>query len=430
QVKLRGVRIELGDIEAQLMRHPSVRQAAVIARQDSAGERRLVAYIVAGEELGNLKATLRKALRAHLLGLLPEIMIPSAFVLLDKMPVTPNGKLDRRALPDPDEFAEVHPGREYSPPQGDLEQMLAGLWSSLLHVERVGRADNFFELGGHSLLIVRMLGQLRRTGWSAEIRTVFERPTLADLALALERQPLAEIPPNRIPPGCTAITPEMLPLVAIDSTLIELIVRQIPGGAANVQDIYPLTALQEGILFHHMLGHEQGDTYVVPTLLCASSRERAHQLLVALQAVVDRHDALRTAVLWDGLPRPLQVVCRQARIPIEEVALDPLLDPSEQVAEWIKPEAQHLDLRSAPPVRARIAADPRSGEWYVLVQLHHIASDNTSQDIVVSELVAHLDGRASELPPAAPYRNHVAQALAAPEMEAAQAFFRSKLGDI
>src|SRR5262249_32305943 len=147
----------------------------------------------------------------------------------------------------------------------------------LLRVERVGRHDNFFELGGHSLLIVQMMERLRRAGLSAEVRVVFESPTLADLARTLSGVDAGQfqVPPNLIPEDCDSITPQMLPLVQLEPQHIAQIVQAVPGGAANVQDIYPLAPLQEGILFHHMFNQQQcGDTYVLPSVLSASSRDR------------------------------------------------------------------------------------------------------------------------------------------------------------
>ena len=156
QVKIRGFRIELGEIEARLSEFPAVRDAVVLAREDVPGEKRLVAYYTTrdGEEVGV------EALRSHLLAALPEYMVPAAYVHLESLPLTANGKLDRKALPAPDGSAyAVH---VYEPPVGAVEEAIARIWSELLNVERIGRNDNFFDLGGHSLLAVRVLSRLRQ----------------------------------------------------------------------------------------------------------------------------------------------------------------------------------------------------------------------------------------------------------------------------
>nr|WP_161965687.1 non-ribosomal peptide synthetase [Steroidobacter cummioxidans] len=425
QVKIRGFRIELGEIEAQLARHAEVREAVVLARADVPGDKRLVAYVIA------VDATAPKAdaLRAHLRNLLPEYMVPSAFVMLETFPLTSNGKLDRRALPAPER--DAYASREYAAPVGDTEQLLAQIWKDLLHVEQVGRNDNFFELGGHSLLIMQMMERVRGHGLTTEVRRVFESPTLADLAGTLTRATTSAVqaPPNLIPPNCAVLTPEMLPLIDLNLEHIERIVAAVPGGASNIQDVYPLAPLQEGILFHHLMS-EHGDTYVVPTLLAVASRREVDELIAALQGVIDRHDVLRTAVLWEELPQPVQVVHRKSRLPVEEVVLDGARDVREQVASWLDAPTQIMDLRLAPLLRLRIAADPNCGQWFVLLTQHHIVSDNTSQAIVFSEIAAHLDGRSEVLPAPLPYRNHVAQALAYARTHDAEAFFRKKLGDV
>jgi amino acid adenylation domain-containing protein len=430
QVKIRGFRIELGEIEAQLVRHAQVKEAVVLAREDVPGEKRLVAYVIPQDPSDVEKTPSVEALREYLKSVLPEHMVPSAFVMLEQLPLTSNGKLDRRALPAPELGAYV--SRQYEAPQGEVEEILAGIWQGLLRVERVGRQDNFFELGGHSLLIVQVMEQLRRVGLSAEIRHVFESPSLAELARALTRKAVGEfeVPPNLIPAGCEAITPQMLPLVELEAEHIERIVQSVPGGAANVQDIYPLAPLQEGILFHHLLDEQGGDTYVLPTALSVSSRERLEELITALQGVIDRHDVLRTAVLWEQLPQPVQVVYRQVRLPVQEIALDRDRDPMELVKEWVTPERQRLDLRQAPLMRLQVAADPHGEQWYVLLQIHHLTCDHVTFEAVMSEVVAHLENRAQRLSESVPYRNHVAQALASARAHDAESFFRSKLGEI
>lgn len=428
QVKIRGFRIELAEIEACLLELDPINAAVVVLREDCPGDKRLIAYLTSPG--ANAVASNIEALRAHVQATLPEYMVPSAFVILQQLPLTPNGKLDRSALPAPELGA--YPSREYEALQGEVEELLGGIWQSLLKVDRVGRQDNFFELGGHSLLIVQMLEQLRRAGWCAEIRRFFDSSTLLELAQALSREQIGEteVPPNRIPPACERITPEMLPLLKLEQEHIERIVRKVPGGAANVQDIYPLAPLQEGILFHHVLGDQGGDAYARSQLLSVSSRENLQEFIAALQAIIDRHDILRTAVLWDQLPQAIQVVYRRATLPVEEIASSGEADPVEQLRERMRPERQRLDLRQAPLMRLQIAADGRSGRWYALLQTHHLACDNESLNILASEVDALLEGREHLLPRPVPYREHVAQALAHSGTQDAEAFFRGKLGDV
>lgn len=427
QVKIRGFRIELGEIEAQLVHLPALREVVVLAREDVPGEERLVAYVVAHDAV--LPPTVQ-SMRAHVGSVLPDHMVPSAFVVLDRMPLTQNGKVDRRALPAPELDAYVN--REYEPPRGEVEEILGGIWQRLLRVERIGRQDNFFELGGHSLLIVQMMEQLRQLGLSTELRRVFDSPTLADLASALETDAIEhfEVPPNLIAPGCKAITPQMLTLVDLEPLHIETIVQSVPGLVANVQDIYPLAPLQEGILFHHLFDESRGDTYVLATLLAVPTRERLLQLIAALQAVIDRHDVLRTAVLWEELPRPVQVVYRHAGLHVEELELLGDCDPLAQLRELLRPEHQHVDIRRAPAMRLRTAMDPSTGQCYALLQTHHITFDHVTSEIVIAEAVAYLEGRGQSLPQPMLYREHVAQSLAYASKHDAEAFFRSKLGDI
>ena len=424
QVKIRGFRIELGEIEAQLLRHPQVKETAVLARGDESGAKRLVAYVVAAPGVSV------EALRAHLKPVLPDYMVPSAFVMLASLPLTPNGKLDRKALPAPELGA--YGGGKYEAPQGEIEEILSGIWQELLGVERVGRNANFFELGGHSLLIIQMLERLRRVGLSAEVRRVLESPTLADLASVLGNGALHEfvVPPNLIPTECALITPRMLPLVQLEMEHIEQVVLTVPGGAANIKDIYPLTPLQEGILFHHLLAPEGGDAYVLGMVLSVCSRARLEELTAALQSVIDRHDVLRTAVLWEKLPEAIQVVYRKAALPVDEVSLQDGRDVMQQLQEWLEPERQRLDLRRAPLMRLQVAADPHTDQWYVLLQLHHLSGDRVTLEIITSEVVSCLEGRARELPEPVPYRNHVAQVLARADAHDAESFFRAKLGDV
>uniref|UniRef100_UPI0011AEC37C non-ribosomal peptide synthetase n=1 Tax=Bradyrhizobium algeriense TaxID=634784 RepID=UPI0011AEC37C len=186
QVKIRGFRIEPGEIAARLCEHAWVRDAVVVARQDRSGDKHIVGYVVCAPEAQSDEldgADLASALRTHLGACLPDYMVPSAFVRLAGLPLTVNGKLDRQALPAPEDDAYAH--RAYERPQGEIETALAELWAELLGVERVGRHDHFFELGGHSLLAVQLLSRLSRAvGVELPLSTLFAKPVLADLARA------------------------------------------------------------------------------------------------------------------------------------------------------------------------------------------------------------------------------------------------------
>ncbi len=426
QIKIRGFRIEPGEIEAQLAGYPRIRQAVVIAREDDLDRKRLVAYVVP-KDISDAPdpETLSKYLRR----MLPEHMIPAAFVVLDRFPLTPNGKLDRRALPIP----EINPNsaREYEPPRGAFESSLAQIWQDLLLVDRVGRHDNFFELGGHSLLLVQLLDRLRREGFTLDLRQILQRQTLADMASMLERRSVDEgaIPPNAIPADCTFITPQMLPLIELRPEHIALIVAETPGGAANIEDIYPLTSLQEGILFHHRL-NEQSDTYVLPILLSVSSQARMEELTKVLQAVIQQFDILRTAVLWEGLPQPVQVVSRVTALPVEVVQLSSTQDVRQQLDELLHPQLQRFDIRKPPLLRLKVAADPTGDGWYALLQLHHITVDHVTLEILASQIMAHLRGATPLHFASPPFRNHVALTRGKAASEDARSFFRRKFGDV
>jgi acyl carrier protein len=185
QVKIRGVRIELGEIEARLVAHPDVKEAAVIAREDAPGEKRLVAYVVLKNGAGSPTLPQAPDLRAHVRATLPEQMIPSVFMTLEALPLTANGKLDRRALPAPQANAEG--SREYEAPQGEVESALAEIWQAVLRVSRVGRADNFFEMGGHSLLAMQAVVRVRAALCvDMSVSAIFQCPTLQQLAGRIE----------------------------------------------------------------------------------------------------------------------------------------------------------------------------------------------------------------------------------------------------
>ena len=361
QVKIRGLRIELGEIEARLCECPGVKEAVVVAREDQPGDRRLVAYWTGldGEASTRDEACSGEApvngvgaIRDHLKAALPEYMVPSAFVKLDVMPLTPNGKVDRKALPAPD--AEALVTHAYEAPQGPVEEVLAGIWQELLGVERVGRYDSFFDLGGHSLMIVSMVEKLRKVGMRVEIRQVFQSLDLAELAAEVRREEAEEWQEavSRIPEECARITPEMISLVVLTQQDIDRVVKTVPGGAANVQDIYPLAPLQEGVLFYHRF-HPDRDPYVLSFTLTFESQQKFERFADAMNRVIARHDALRTAILWEGLPQPLQVVYRHAELPVEPMEIPGEGEASACIRGYLENASLGMDLGKAPLISLR-----------------------------------------------------------------------------
>ncbi|WP_343731865.1 amino acid adenylation domain-containing protein [Duganella sp.] len=424
QVKIRGFRIELGEIEARLLALPQVSAAVVVALAAPGGSQQLAAYVAAAE----LDAqAVRSSLSAHL----PDYMVPASVTVLDVLPLNANGKIDRKALPPPDWNA----GAQYEVPQGAAEQALADIWADVLGHQRVGRHDNFFELGGHSLLAIRLLEHMRRAGWHADVRLLFQHPELAAFARAVEAQSTATgekearltAPANGIPDHCTAITPSMLTMVSLTPAQISVLEQAVPGGAANIQDVYPLVPLQEGILFHHLL-QSAGDAYVTRCLLSFDSETVLQRFIADLNQVIARHDILRTAILWEGLPAPVQLVYRQAPLTLEW--LQPGSDAHARLQAYVDPAHYRIDVRQAPLLRAIAVHDVSEQRWLLQLPSHNLVLDHTTQELLIEEIALIQQGRAAELPVPVPFRDFVARARQGVSEAEHERFMQSLLGDV
>jgi hypothetical protein len=273
QVKIRGFRIEPGEIEAALLSEPQIAQAAVIAREDTVAEKRLVAYLVAAHRQ---PIDLRE-LRRHLAARLPEYMVPAAFVVLEALPLTPNGKLDRKALPAPDGTGLA---ADYVAPKTPDGILLCQIVTELLSLERVSLADNFFHLGGHSLLATRLAAQIRaRLERELPIRTIFDCPVLGDLASAVRTLPKAGRPLT------AQERPAELPLSFAQARLWFL--QQVEGANAS---------------------------YNIPIAVRLSGALDEKALELALGDVLIRHESLRTLLVARG-DRPQQIILPADAVP-------------------------------------------------------------------------------------------------------------------
>ncbi|MFP2933990.1 condensation domain-containing protein, partial [Pyxidicoccus sp. 3LG] len=368
QVKLRGFRIELGEIEAALTQQPSVRQALVLVREDVPGNPRLVAWFTHHDSAPD-STSLRAALKLRL----PEYMVPSAFVALDAFPLTPNGKVDRRALPAPDFSSSAS---TYEAPATPTEQALAALWAEVLHVEKVGRHDDFFALGGHSLLATQVVSRVRKAfDVELPLRALFEAPTVASLAPRIEDA-------RRERDGL-----HLPPLVPVPRT------GALPLSFAQ-QRLWFLDRLQPGSAFYNIASAIQLD-----------GRLDLHALEGSLQGLVQRHEALRTSfhIREDG--SPVQQLHTGAPLPLTVVDLSHLPE-SERAAEARRQaslEAQKpFDLTKAPLMRTTVLRLAERSH-VLLVTVHHIVSDGWSNRILVRDVGALYTALSRGLPsPLAP----------------------------
>ncbi|KAF9368878.1 hypothetical protein CPB97_004189, partial [Podila verticillata] len=356
-------------------------------------------------------------------------MVPASIVSLDILPLTNNGKVDRRALPEPK--ASSFDIQEYEAPEGKVESSLAAIWMDLLKIDRVGRNDNFFMLGGHSLLAVQMIERLRRLGLQLSVRALFETPTLSVLASSLgqKRNATTEVPANRITKATASITPDMLPLIDLKQTDIDRIVSKVSGGVANIQDIYALLPLQDGILFHHIMA-AKGDPYLLMVCMAFQDRDLLDRYLDAVQHIVDRHDILRTAIMWENLDLPAQVVLRHAKLSVTELSLNHADGAiSDQLIQRYDAREHRLDLSDAPLIRYVVAQDT-DGRWIVLQLMHHVIIDHSSLDLMEHEIHAFLGGRGETLSTSQPYRSLVAHSRLDVKLEEHERFFSKMLAEI
>ncbi|MBV9775316.1 MAG: amino acid adenylation domain-containing protein, partial [Gemmatimonadetes bacterium] len=362
QVKIRGFRIETGEVEAVLAGHPAVRECAVMAREDAPGSARLVAYVVGSVEEEALRAWLRRSL--------PEYMVPGVFVSLERMPLTPNGKLDRRALPAP----EHAPGEgRHQAPRTPVEEALAGIWAEVLGVERVGVRDSFFALGGHSLLAIGVVSRVQAAlGVELPLRALFEAPTVAELAERVEALRRAELP----------VLP---PVVPVERT-----------------GELPLSFAQERLWFLDRLEPESV-LYNIPAALRLSGALDMAALERALGEIVRRHEALRTTFgEREGAPVQVVVPFGGFALPVADLSA---LGEAEREAETRRRAAEEaarsFDLATGPVFRATLL---RLGgaEHVLLLGVHHVAGDEWSVGVLFHELsalyAAYREGRESPLP--------------------------------
>jgi amino acid adenylation domain-containing protein len=363
QVKIRGFRIELGEIEAVLSQHPALTQTLVIAREDVPGDNQLVAYIVASPDQIPRQVELRRFLETRL----PEYMVPSFFVFLDTLPLNPNGKIDRRALPAPN-ISDIRLSTNFVLPQNSTEEVLASIWAKMLRLEQVGIHDNFFELGGHSLLATQVMSRVRQAlQIDIPLQILFENPTIATLAQAFaQNQTQKNDPQNQT-------------------------ISQIGN-----RESAPLSFAQQRVWFLQQL-QPDSRAYIVSNAQRLTGKLNPDVLQQSLDAIAVHHEALRTNFITSLDGSPIQVIGAPRPVELKIIKVT-----QQQVESLLSEEAQRpFNLQSDLMLRATLLQIDEQ-EHILLLVMHHIASDGWSIGIFWQQLAAvyeaFLSGKSSPLP--------------------------------
>ncbi len=349
QVKIRGFRIELGEIEAELLKHSAIKEALVLAKNDVSGGKYLCAYVVATKQ--GLATT---ELREYLAKGLPDYMIPAIFIQIDKMPLTPNGKIDGRALPEPD--VSINAGTEYVAPRNAAEEKLARVWQDVLGVEKVGIEDNFFELGGHSLKAITLVAKIHKEfGAEVSLQEVFKAQTIKGLIKLIDG--------------------------AVENSYVAI-------ESVNEQAYYPVSSAQKRMFVLNQF-ETKITTYNMPAAFMVEGPLDREHFEQVIQKLVERHETLRTSfALIDG--QPIQRVHQKI-----EFTVDCMQGKEENADEFVNDFIRPFDLGKAPLFRVKLV-DLAENRYMVLFDMHHIISDGVSMGILVKELASLYEGE--ELP--------------------------------
>ncbi len=368
QIKIRGFRIELGEIETLLAKHPDVRECLVTTTKDARGDAMIAAYFVPEKD----RKITTHALREYLREKVPDYMVPSAFVLLETFPLTPNGKIDRKALPDPAQH-RLDLQREYVAPKTPTEEILAQIFADLLNVPKVGSNDHFFELGGHSLLATQLTSRIRDAlGVDVSLKILFEHPVVNELARALDQLKLKQ-------EGL-----EEPPIVPIDRN-----------------GELPLSFAQQRLWFLHQLDPHDA-SYNIPAAFRVRGPLNVQRLQQVFDEIARRHETLRTVFKTEN-GKPRVEILDRSPIVVEHLVLPPEGKDIASIEKLIIREARTpFNLESGPLTRIKVLQISET-EFVIVLNMHHIISDGWSMGILMNEVAtiyrAFSANRAAPLPP-------------------------------
>jgi len=416
QVKVRGFRVEPGEIEAVLTRHPAIEDAAVVAAPDRTGTSRLVGYFVARKDRSLNASELRQFLK----DVLADHMVPADLVPLSALPLTPLGKVDRKALTRVDYLENVD-REQYVEPRDEIERAIAAAWSTNLGGRPVGIHDNFFEIGGDSILTIHVIAELKKAGLNVAPKQLFVHPTIAELAAHVRSAPAQE-------PGARRATPQGTE----PPWNVQALRQQLASVFPDLEDVYPLSATQRGIYFQSILPSKSSGTYIEQIGFDLTGGLNEEAFARAWQHTANTTDVLRTAIVRRGVPQPMQVVLRSVTLVPEvldwrhkstaeqETALD-ALDREDR--------KRGFNLGTPPLTRVTLVrlADQR---WRVLWTYHHVILDGWSEPLLLGDVFATYDSLigAQQVQPLrwGRYRDFVAWSESQ-DLTKAQSFWRQQL---
>jgi len=368
QVKIRGFRVELGEIETALNQHPAVQEALVVVNEEPSGEKRLVGYLVPAQA----RSLSLKEVREYLKERLPAYMMPAAFVVLNSIPLTPNGKIDRRALPPPGEAKRQEV--EYVEPRDEVESVLVGAWQKVLNVTPVGIHDDYFALGGDSIRVIQIVHEAGRTGLCVTAADIFRYPTVHKLTRHIRENKTAERPDRPVPLELIELSDEVR--------------AALPEGA---EDAYPASKMQQMMLTHYEQDRQAMGVYHLQHCYHIEDESLSVRAFKqALELLVRAHSSLRTTFIFGKTPEPLQLVSKSTAFSVEEIDLRSLTADEQErhIASAIDQDRQNLfDVRKAgePLFRCRIFIRSESTISFFL-SMHHALSDGWGNRELIAEL--------------------------------------------
>jgi amino acid adenylation domain-containing protein len=414
QVKIRGFRIELGELETQLLKHDKIKEAVVIALDSKVSERSnhgggngdkyLCAYIVFEGAFD--KSSIKKEIREYLLSKLPGYMIPSYFVLLDKLPLNPNGKIDRKALQDPKK-EDVH-CEEYFAPRNELEIKLVEIWEKVLTRNPIGISENFFMIGGDSIKLIQIAARMKKQGYQFEMSDLFTHQSISELSPHIKYvkhvKEMDEIAGPDDKPG-----PESVP-----KDIFDRLTKKYSG---EIEDMYPLTPMQEGMLFHVL--YENSSSLFINQISYRLHDEIDLSVVEkSVNELIKRHDILRTVFVYggyiEGVEKPLQLVLktRRAKILYEDINKKIAFSNKEQFIKRFKLKDRQSPFDLSEDLLLRLAIIKLDKSGYEFIWTYHcILMDGWSRSIMILDFneiyASNREGRKCQLAPVIPFENYI-----------------------